>query len=41
MTTGGLSVVTVLIGVYSRTTGEPIIGVVNQPFAEYDQEKQW
>jgi len=28
----GLQVVTVLLGVYSKHTGEPILGVVNQPF---------
>ncbi|XP_068081847.1 inositol polyphosphate 1-phosphatase isoform X2 [Anabrus simplex] len=28
----GLSCVTVLIGVYNRLTGEPVIGIVNQPF---------
>ncbi len=34
----GLGVVTVLIGVFSKTSGRPIVGVVNQPFAEYDKE---
>lgn len=34
----GLPVVTVLIGVYSKRTGLPMAGVVNQPFAFYDQE---
>ncbi|XP_011562521.3 inositol polyphosphate 1-phosphatase [Plutella xylostella] len=28
----GLLHVTVLIGAYSRTTGEPVLGVINQPF---------
>lgn len=28
----GLRCVTVLIGVYSKSTGIPIVGVVNQPF---------
>jgi len=32
---GGLQVVTVLIGVYDRTSGIPLIGVVNQPFYGY------
>ncbi len=40
LTSRGLQVVTVLIGVYDRATGTPIIGVVNQPFARFDQEKQ-
>ncbi|CAB3237073.1 unnamed protein product [Arctia plantaginis] len=33
----GLLCVTVLIGAYSRSTGEPVIGVINQPF--YDNGK--
>lgn len=38
----GLPVVTVLIGVYSKSTGIPLAGVVNQPFAFYDKEtKGW
>ena len=41
MTSRGLSVVTVLIGVFSMKSGQPVIGVVNQPFAEYDKEKKW
>ena len=40
MTSRGLSVVTVLIGVFSMKSGQPVIGVVNQPFAEYDREKK-
>lgn len=28
----GLPCVTVLIGAYLKTTGEPVIGVINQPF---------
>lgn len=28
----GLFCVTVLIGVFNRETGEPIIGIINQPF---------
>ena len=31
----GLPCVTVLIGAYLRSTGEPILGVINQPF--YDK----
>lgn len=31
----GLSCVTVLIGAYLKSTGEPIFGVINQPF--YDK----
>eukprot|EP00094_Tigriopus_californicus_P002937 TCALIF_02831-PA protein Name:"Similar to Inpp1 Inositol polyphosphate 1-phosphatase (Mus musculus)" AED:0.09 eAED:0.09 QI:155/0.8/0.83/1/0.8/0.83/6/117/386 len=34
----GLQVVTVLIGVYDRHTGEPVIGIVHQPFAEHNEE---
>lgn len=41
MTSRGLSVVTVLIGVFSMKSGQPVIGVINQPFAEYDKEKKW
>lgn len=29
---GGLQCVTVLLGVYDRTTGRPVMGVINQPF---------
>lgn len=28
----GLSCVTVLVGAYQRSTGEPVVGVINQPF---------
>ncbi|CAL4091665.1 unnamed protein product, partial [Meganyctiphanes norvegica] len=35
----GLPCVTVLIGLFHRDTGLPIGGVVNQPFANYCQEK--
>ena len=41
MTSRGLGVVTVLIGVFSLKSGKPVIGVVNQPFAEYDKDKKW
>ena len=34
----GLPVVTVLIGVFSKQTGIPLAGVVNQPFASYNSE---
>jgi len=38
----GLPVVTVLIGIFSKKTGAPILGVVNQPFAFYDPaNKKW
>ena len=40
MTSKGLNVVTVLIGVFSMKSGQPVIGVINQPFAEYDREKK-
>lgn len=40
ITLRGLPCVTVLIGVYDRTSGLPVGGVVNQPFAEYDSEKK-
>ena len=36
-----VKVVTVLLGVYSKATGEPIIGVVNQPFHTKSPEQQW
>lgn len=32
----GLPCALVLIGVYLRTTGEPVMGVVNQPFTRKD-----
>ncbi|XP_065220277.1 inositol polyphosphate 1-phosphatase [Planococcus citri] len=32
----GLNCVTVLIGVFNRITGEPIIGVINQPFYSFN-----
>ncbi|KAM9037164.1 inositol polyphosphate 1-phosphatase [Sarcophilus harrisii] len=32
----GLQCVTILIGVYDRQTGVPLIGVINQPFASQD-----
>ena len=41
-TQGGLQVVTVLIGVFHRITGEALIGVINQPFAELNRESdEW
>ncbi|RZC41458.1 inositol polyphosphate 1-phosphatase [Asbolus verrucosus] len=36
----GLKCVTVLIGVFDKTTGLPLIGVVNQPFVTQDGD-QW
>ncbi|KAH0560850.1 inositol polyphosphate 1-phosphatase [Cotesia glomerata] len=35
----GLKCVTVLIGAYIRSTGLPILGVVNQPFYTYDNSR--
>lgn len=32
ITSSGLDCVTVLIGVYDKNTGNPLIGVINQPF---------
>lgn len=32
ITSSGLDCVTVLIGVYDKETGEPLMGVINQPF---------
>ncbi|PAA76683.1 hypothetical protein BOX15_Mlig013832g3 [Macrostomum lignano] len=37
----GLPNVTVLIGVYERSTGLPIIGVINQPFFKTEDGKIW
>ncbi|XP_041935954.1 inositol polyphosphate 1-phosphatase-like [Alosa sapidissima] len=37
----GLQCVTVLIGAYDLQTGEPLMGVINQPFAEMDDSKRW
>lgn len=36
----GLKCVTVLIGVYDLTTGQPIMGIINQPFDEV-KEDSW
>ena len=36
----GLQCVTVLIGVYDLQTGEPVMGVINQPFAVMDDSKR-
>ncbi|KAK7066740.1 Inositol monophosphatase, partial [Halocaridina rubra] len=36
----GLPCVTVLIGIYDRSTGNPVGGVVNQPFCYFDEESQ-
>ncbi|KAK9879364.1 hypothetical protein WA026_004212 [Henosepilachna vigintioctopunctata] len=35
----GLTCVTILIGAYDLHSGEPVIGVVNQPFLEHTDEK--
>jgi inositol polyphosphate 1-phosphatase len=35
----GLKCVTVLIGAYDKKTGLPLVGVVNQPFADYSENK--
>lgn len=32
----GLQCVTILIGVYDVQTGEPLMGVINQPFVSQD-----
>ncbi|KAL2087923.1 hypothetical protein ACEWY4_016751 [Coilia grayii] len=37
----GLQCVTVLIGAYDLRTGEPVMGVINQPFALMDDSKRW
>lgn len=34
----GLNCVTVLVGVFHRSTGIPIIGVINQPFHSQDDK---
>jgi len=36
----GLGVVTILIGVFSRTTGQVVAGVVNQPFVNRGEEEE-
>ena len=37
----GLGVVTILIGVFSRATGQVLAGVVNQPFVTLGDEGVW
>ncbi|XP_055328850.1 inositol polyphosphate 1-phosphatase-like isoform X2 [Paramacrobiotus metropolitanus] len=38
----GIHCVTILIGVFDLTTGEPVMGVINQPFHEVDPvTKRW
>lgn len=38
----GIHCVTVLVGVFDRMSGEPLIGVINQPFCHLgDDEKLW
>ncbi|XP_052809145.1 inositol polyphosphate 1-phosphatase-like [Mya arenaria] len=41
LVTEGLQCVSVLIGVYSKSTGLPIIGVINQPFACLNDDGVW
>lgn len=41
ITSTGLDCVTVLIGVYERDTGVPVIGVVAQPFGEKVEENMY
>ena len=36
----GLHCVTVLIGAFNMSTGQPIIGVINQPFWKFDSESK-
>lgn len=38
--TKGLHCVTVLIGAFCMRTGQPLIGVINQPFWKYNAEKE-
>ncbi|XP_036388239.1 inositol polyphosphate 1-phosphatase isoform X1 [Megalops cyprinoides] len=38
--TSGLQCALVLIGIYHRATGEPIMGVINQPFAHRESSDQ-
>ncbi|KAG7477425.1 hypothetical protein MATL_G00069550 [Megalops atlanticus] len=38
--TSGLQCALVLIGAYHRATGEPVMGVINQPFAHRDSSDQ-
>lgn len=40
MVTEGLQCVSVLIGVYDKSTGVPLVGVTNQPFYEL-KERRW
>lgn len=35
--TDGLQCVAVLIGAYNKQTGQPIMGVINQPFHAYNK----
>ena len=40
MVTEGLQCVCVLVGVYEKSTGLPIIGVINQPFQSIDNNNK-
>lgn len=35
----GLPCVTVLIGAFHRTSGQPVLGVVNQPFSQQEGQR--
>lgn len=37
----GLQCVTILVGVYDCTTGQPILGLINQPFHNLDDDEVW
>ncbi|RZF48824.1 hypothetical protein LSTR_LSTR003204 [Laodelphax striatellus] len=39
--TAGLNCVTVLIGAFSRESGQPVIGVINQPFHTAPDGSEW
>ncbi|OWF39353.1 inositol polyphosphate 1-phosphatase-like [Mizuhopecten yessoensis] len=42
MASEGLQCVVVIVGVYDKHTGLPLVGVTNQPFSTYDtQSKRW
>lgn len=35
----GLGCVTILIGVYNKANGTPVMGIVNQPFFELKEDR--
>lgn len=37
----GLHCVTVLVGVFDRVSGVPLLGVINQPFCHLGDDKLW